>query len=290
MLDMAADQAGSQAELTRLQAQTLRSLQDTQAIVRATQTGGVAQVSPEALAPSLPGGLAGPVAPAGTTYPNQIAPDGSTPAAAPVAVAPVASVAPPAVVSAPAPAELAGPALPKMVAPAPVVVPPYVLGGDEPIPDGPAPVMSFAAPEQFAGSEPMSSFETNAYTGGFSWRDPLQEVAAFASGGFHTGGLRLVGENGPELEATGPSRIFNAAQTADMLSGAGGQQQQQAMAEELRALRVLVTELLTTSKNALDAGMQGDAVIAGNTGKLVRLLEGAMPDGDAIATREVVDA
>lgn len=44
----------------------------------------------------------------------------------------------------------------------------------------------------------------------------------FAAGGDHLGGLRLVGENGPELEATGPSRIFNAAQTAQILRGGGG--------------------------------------------------------------------
>jgi len=30
----------------------------------------------------------------------------------------------------------------------------------------------------------------------------------FASGGDHRGGLRVVGENGPEIELTGPSRIF----------------------------------------------------------------------------------
>jgi len=56
-------------------------------------------------------------------------------------------------------------------------------------------------------------------------------VPAFAAGGLHSGGLRLVGENGPELEVTGPSRIFNARQTADLLSGGG------ASAEELRGLR-----------------------------------------------------
>jgi hypothetical protein len=44
----------------------------------------------------------------------------------------------------------------------------------------------------------------------------------FASGGTHSGGWRLVGENGPELEATGPSRIFNTNQTQQILAGAGG--------------------------------------------------------------------
>lgn len=44
-------------------------------------------------------------------------------------------------------------------------------------------------------------------------------IASFANGGSHSGGLRIVGENGPELEATGPSRIYNARQTERMLSG-----------------------------------------------------------------------
>jgi hypothetical protein len=41
----------------------------------------------------------------------------------------------------------------------------------------------------------------------------------FATGGDFGGGLRLVGERGPELEVTGPSRIFNAQQTKDILNG-----------------------------------------------------------------------
>lgn len=43
----------------------------------------------------------------------------------------------------------------------------------------------------------------------------------FADGGDFGGGLRLVGERGPELEVTGPSRIFNANQTKQILSGGG---------------------------------------------------------------------
>lgn len=61
-------------------------------------------------------------------------------------------------------------------------------------------------------------------------------IPGFASGGFHSGGLHLVGENGPELEVTGPSRIYNAGQTAAMLGGAGS-------TEELRALRSEVAGL-----------------------------------------------
>ena len=40
----------------------------------------------------------------------------------------------------------------------------------------------------------------------------------FAMGGYHTGGLRMVGETGPELEVTGPSRIYSASQTKGMMS------------------------------------------------------------------------
>lgn len=56
-------------------------------------------------------------------------------------------------------------------------------------------------------------------------------IPGFATGGDFGGGLRLVGEHGPELEVTGPSRIFNARQTADLLSGGG------ASAEDIRGLR-----------------------------------------------------
>ena len=55
---------------------------------------------------------------------------------------------------------------------------------------------------------------------GITWNGP--RVGAFASGGDFRGGLRLVGERGPELEATGPSRIFTAEQTRRMLTGGGG--------------------------------------------------------------------
>jgi len=62
---------------------------------------------------------------------------------------------------------------------------------------------------------------TSRFGGGGGAGVPRQ-VLGFASGGDHGGGLRLVGERGPELEATGPSRIFNASKTREMLSGGGG--------------------------------------------------------------------
>jgi hypothetical protein len=64
-----------------------------------------------------------------------------------------------------------------------------------------------------------------------SWYEYLN-VPFFATGGMHAGGLRIVGENGPELEATGPSRIYNAADTMAMLRNP--QANSEAMAGALR--------------------------------------------------------
>ena len=44
-------------------------------------------------------------------------------------------------------------------------------------------------------------------------------LPGYAAGGTHQGGLRIVGERGPELEATGPARIWTADQTRTMLAG-----------------------------------------------------------------------
>ena len=44
-------------------------------------------------------------------------------------------------------------------------------------------------------------------------------LPTFADGGFHAGGLRIVGERGPELEFTGPSRITSNNDLREALSG-----------------------------------------------------------------------
>lgn len=44
------------------------------------------------------------------------------------------------------------------------------------------------------------------------------EAKGYASGGMHSGGWRLVGERGPEMEYTGPSRIMSNNDTAKMMS------------------------------------------------------------------------
>lgn len=62
-------------------------------------------------------------------------------------------------------------------------------------------------------------------------------VPAFASGGIHTGGLRLVGENGPELEFTGPSRIMSNNDTLKMLDNSDLIREVQALRGEVSRLR-----------------------------------------------------
>lgn len=63
-------------------------------------------------------------------------------------------------------------------------------------------------------------------------------VPRFATGGTHLGGLRLVGETGPELEATGPSRVMTAQQTMRAMSSAGDAvREMQALRGEVKSLR-----------------------------------------------------
>lgn len=92
------------------------------------------------------------------------------------------------------------------------------------------------------------------------------EVPAFASGGLHMGGARIVGEGGPELEVTGPSRIYSASQTAGMLGGSNKE-----LIYEVQMLRAEVR-----------------ADVAHNA-KTAKLLDRVIPDGDAIQTTGGID-
>jgi hypothetical protein len=91
-------------------------------------------------------------------------------------------------------------------------------------------------------------------------------VPTFASGGYHAGGLRLVGENGPEMEITGQSNIVNAGDTRSMMDNWSG------MLDELKALRSEVALLRDEQK-------AGNATIASNTSRSARLVEKFDIDG-----------
>ena len=89
-----------------------------------------------------------------------------------------------------------------------------------------------AASGEDNGSSGSSSFSQAVSSG---W-DKVSDFFGFATGGDHTGGLRMVGERGPELEATGPSRIFSNKQTSKMFSNPE-------LVEEIRGLRSEVSGL-----------------------------------------------
>ncbi|EPD37959.1 hypothetical protein, partial [Delftia acidovorans] len=79
-----------------------------------------------------------------------------------------------------------------------------------------------------------------AYLYGFSEADVLAAldrngIPRFEAGGMFAGGLRMVGERGPELEVTGPARYWSSAQTQALLSGAGGNSRLESLVEQLVA-------------------------------------------------------
>ena len=67
--------------------------------------------------------------------------------------------------------------------------------------------------------------------------DNATRAKQFAMGGYHTGGVRMVGERGPELEATGPSRIFSHNQTASMFKDPDLKDAVRSLKEEVAGLR-----------------------------------------------------
>lgn len=100
-------------------------------------------------------------------------------------------------------------------------------------------------------------------------------VPAFAAGGLHSGGLRLVGEAGPELEITGPARIVNAADTARLLHAINQSTtvpatqpylDSAALLIELQNLRNEVAQLRTDTR-------AGHVAIAGNTRAAAQTLD-----------------
>lgn len=77
-------------------------------------------------------------------------------------------------------------------------------------------------------------------------------IPQFADGGLHSGGLRLVGENGPELEVTGPSRIYNANQVGSMLSGGSAAEEVKALRQEMKAAMYQIAKNTGKSYDLLD--------------------------------------
>jgi hypothetical protein len=68
---------------------------------------------------------------------------------------------------------------------------------------------------QLAGGKPISEIYANMYAS--PEYKHLTGVPGYAGGGSHSGGWRMVGEKGPELEFTGPSRIVNNQGAKDLM-------------------------------------------------------------------------
>lgn len=99
-------------------------------------------------------------------------------------------------------------------------------------------------------------------------------IPGYASGGYHSGGLRLVGENGPELEVTGPANIISNPVTEQLLNRpSGGNARLEALVEKLTAE---VANLRAETR----------AVVT-HTSTSARILKRVTPEGDALQTREV---
>jgi hypothetical protein len=69
-----------------------------------------------------------------------------------------------------------------------------------------------------------------------------RKIEGFANGGFFGGGLRIVGERGPELEATGAARYWSAQETRTAMGGG---------AEAVRELQAVV-RVLSTGLSSID--------------------------------------
>jgi hypothetical protein len=66
----------------------------------------------------------------------------------------------------------------------------------------------------------------------------LGGVPKYGSGGYHYGGLRVVGEHGPEIEMTGPARYYSTPQTQAMMAGHADAAGYAQLLAELRSMRV----------------------------------------------------
>lgn len=82
----------------------------------------------------------------------------------------------------------------------------------------------------------------------------LSSVPGFAAGGVHFGGARIVGERGPEIEITGPSRIVNLDQLLNGADQAAIVAKLQALLEANENLRgFMESALLTIARNTKQA-------------------------------------
>lgn len=90
-----------------------------------------------------------------------------------------------------------------------------------------------------------------------AWAE-LNKLPKFEGGGWHAGGLRVVGERGWEVEATGPARYWNQQQLANAMNGGGSA----ALEEEVRAMRAELAQLRAVTQAVAEAaGATADVLV-----------------------------
>lgn len=80
-------------------------------------------------------------------------------------------------------------------------------------------------------------------------------LPAFENGGMHSGGLRLVGERGWEVEATGPARYWNQQQLGQAMSGVNTERLETLVADmsvEIASLRAELSAIKTNTRQTTD--------------------------------------
>ncbi len=159
-----------------------------------------------------------------------------------------------------------------------------ITGADAARLDGAAGIVA-----QFSGTGNVKGYYEAMRDAGFSLRDIAARdgyyygdvlaaaagagVPAFEAGGMHSGGLRIVGERGWELEASGQSRIWNQQQLASAFGGGAAANDQ--IVVELKLLRIEVAALKDEAK-----------ATTGNTRDTVRALNNVVAeDGKSFAVK-----
>ena len=79
-----------------------------------------------------------------------------------------------------------------------------------------------------------------------------ENLPAFASGGYHSGGWRVVGEREPEIEFTGPSTILNRRNLMDSISTDGVVRELQSLKEEMAAQNADLTYFMQVTAEVLE--------------------------------------
>ena len=112
---------------------------------------------------------------------------------------------------------------------------------------------------------------------GFYERDVIAALRAagvpgFAAGGMHSGGLRMVGERGPELEVTGPARYWSAQQTQSMFYGGGGGRTDALLEKLVTSVDRLDARMASVADSTTGLYDQHDSVTEGGNGMRAEIM------------------